>query len=417
LSSGADVNDNVVDGHAGSGDPVLVNISSNVKFLRNRVQDVSCGSCEASVRFQDVLNGEIGENEIEGSSNGGSFGDVISIRGASSNVLIRNNILDAFLGGAYLVFIRDTSTGVVIRDNNLADATGAYAITDSVSAAVNAERNWYGDPSGPNFEGGGPGTGNDIQDLLEPATMDFTPWLCKGTDTSPAIGFQPTGTTVGIDVSPCDVTPPVWSVIFKKHAMAPGSYVPGVPGPWSNRVVYMEFNCVDVGANQTGIAQKRGDLSVTFYDGVWTVANIPWAEGFLKGDAVDEQCIDKAGNVALPIATLGGNSIRVDTKAPICKAVPSTTWIPKGVVTANVDIDIDGSDATSGIASEFVTRTNSGGASSPLPTFIGVAPNRMVHFASITMPNNTAGKVTINVTLTDNAGNQAKCAQFYVRGN
>jgi hypothetical protein len=222
-----------------------------------------------------------------------------------------------------------------------------------------------------------------------------------------------------------DTTKPVWTFTYRKHAMGPGSYVPGT---WSNRVVYLEWNCIDPDpdgplgpAVPSGVDKERGDLQTVYNDGVYPqplTGNPIGDEGTMKGDVPDEYCIDFAGNIADPVDPPG--PVMVDTKAPVCKATPSTTYVKRNTVQAPVLIDIDGTEATSGLnvaaSQATITTATTGGASFIGPvTLVGAAPNLSVHFPSVSMGSSTAGKITINVTLIDNAGNTKACPTFYIK--
>lgn len=54
-------------------------------------------------------------------------------------------------------------------------------VSDTDDFTSNSELNWWGAATGPNSAGADTASGN----------TDFTPWLCNGIDTDPAVGFQP----------------------------------------------------------------------------------------------------------------------------------------------------------------------------------------------------------------------------------
>ncbi len=71
---------------------------------------------------------------------------------------------------------------------NLNSITGNLTGYDHYNASFTAdgEKNWWDSPTGPTHAGNPGGTGDSASD-----DVDFTPWLCVGTDTSTDPGFQP----------------------------------------------------------------------------------------------------------------------------------------------------------------------------------------------------------------------------------
>ncbi|MBC7876562.1 MAG: hypothetical protein H7Y59_05265 [Anaerolineales bacterium] len=113
----------------------------------------------------------------------------------AENVTVENNIFSQIgyavrvIPSASLPF--DLST-IQIQLNSITNSDLEGVLKDaSLPGIVDAERNWWGSSLGPthptNPSGNGEDVGNDI---------DFDPWLCNGTDTSPSIGFQPNILTV-----------------------------------------------------------------------------------------------------------------------------------------------------------------------------------------------------------------------------
>ena len=79
---------------------------------------------------------------------------------------------------------------VDINDNSIYHNTTAGLENDS-SVTINADYNWWGDPSGPTNAANPGGTGDAIID----PSVTFSPWLTDGTDSQPAVaGFQPNAT-------------------------------------------------------------------------------------------------------------------------------------------------------------------------------------------------------------------------------
>ena len=84
-----------------------------------------------------------------------------------------------------------TGTGFANLKVNLNSFTGNLTGYEHGNPTFTAdgEKNWWGSSTGPS--GVGPGSGDSVSN-----DVDFTPWLCDGTDTSVAIGFQPNVTTL-----------------------------------------------------------------------------------------------------------------------------------------------------------------------------------------------------------------------------
>jgi hypothetical protein len=75
-------------------------------------------------------------------------------------------------------------THVVLASSAITANT--YGLVNATQATVTATLNWWDSQTGPTHSSNTGGAGNSASD-----NVTFTPWLCDGTDTSPAIGFQP----------------------------------------------------------------------------------------------------------------------------------------------------------------------------------------------------------------------------------
>ncbi|MDQ2690949.1 MAG: PxKF domain-containing protein [Chloroflexota bacterium] len=114
-------------------------------------------------------------------------------------------------------------TNVEIHLSNIFGNVQTSSITGSAygglvnqsTAPLNAEANWWGIASGP--------AAGDIAPA--PGTIDFTPWLCVGTDTSPDRGFQTTGQT---DCTAPVITPNVSGTLGNN-----GWYISDVTVTWT----------------------------------------------------------------------------------------------------------------------------------------------------------------------------------------
>jgi hypothetical protein len=77
-----------------------------------------------------------------------------------------------------------TYTNIEVNRNSI---TGNLNGLDNASTfLVDATQNWWNSPTGPTHASNSGGTGDSASN-----NVTFTPWLCDGTDTSPAPGFQP----------------------------------------------------------------------------------------------------------------------------------------------------------------------------------------------------------------------------------
>lgn len=159
---------------------------------------VGQSAIEAVTTSQVVL---ITNNELDGDGTSagvgleadGGFG-ALDIALTATNNYIRN------WGTGVVIYLCDSSvytcasSGFANVDINLNSLTGNVDdgfVNLNAPLTVNGEDNWWGDASGPS--GAGPGTGDSVS-----GDVDFDPWLCDGTDTSAAVGFQP-----NLASSPC----------------------------------------------------------------------------------------------------------------------------------------------------------------------------------------------------------------------
>ena len=140
-----------------------------------------------------VFDGEmvISDNEINGATIASSSGIGVS---SNADASIRNNIIRNVDHGI-LVERSDvgTPTAVISANAFLSTAVAGVAVNGTGQATVSATLNWWGSATGPTTPANPGGTGAAVS-----AGVPFVPWLCSGTDTSPAIGFQPS-------LSPCGV--------------------------------------------------------------------------------------------------------------------------------------------------------------------------------------------------------------------
>jgi nitrous oxidase accessory protein NosD len=149
----------------------------------------------STVQDVDVLN-----NELTGDGTSASYGigAYAGFGALDIDLTVLNNKIVNFGTG---VDIYQCTTGcttsvftnVVVRLNSITGNTD-YGLLNTDGIPVDAELNWWNSADGPAPTGSGDEAGGDV---------DFTPWLCIGTDTSTDTGFQPTAQT---DCDPPAVT-------------------------------------------------------------------------------------------------------------------------------------------------------------------------------------------------------------------
>jgi hypothetical protein len=131
----------------------------------------------------------------------------------TNNVTVENNF---FIDNGVAVWIGQSvpiafDISTIHTEKNSIVNSDTFGIQNALSSGtLDGEINWWDSSTGPS--GAGPGTGDAVS-----SNVDFTPWLCNGTDTSPAVGFQPNLTTL------CSVAT---KLIFSTQ---PGNGVAGSP--------------------------------------------------------------------------------------------------------------------------------------------------------------------------------------------
>jgi predicted extracellular nuclease len=180
-------------------------VSSNkVTFTGAYASGVN-GAYGIGVRGAATGNTTIKNNELTGTGGASTSvpsasGVVILAKGfdgtalpASAVLNISNNIITGFADG---VAVFDASASVygnlpagvqlLVELNSLAGNLTNGLITGAGDSLLDGERNWWGSNTGPSSAGNPGGTGDAAS-----GNIDFSPWLCSGTDTSAARGFQP----------------------------------------------------------------------------------------------------------------------------------------------------------------------------------------------------------------------------------
>lgn len=131
---------------------------------------------------------------------------------ASAVITVANNYLKNFSNGLTVYdFVANSYGGLAsgvtlaVNKNSITGNGTNGVITGANDPALNAENNWWGSNTGPTAAGNPGGTGDKAT-----GNVDYDPWLCSGTDTSTATGFQPNPQT-----SPC--TPPTGTLTVTKY--------------------------------------------------------------------------------------------------------------------------------------------------------------------------------------------------------
>lgn len=143
----------------------------------------SFSTLSTPIQDVDLLN-----NELTGDGTSASYGiGAYAGYGALDiDLTIKNNKVINF-GTGFDIYqctsgcTTSVFTSVVANLNSITGNT-SYGALNTDAIPVNAELNWWNSADGPAPSGSGDAVSGDV---------DFTPWLCDGTDTSPATGFQP----------------------------------------------------------------------------------------------------------------------------------------------------------------------------------------------------------------------------------
>ncbi len=132
-------------------------------------------------------------NEIDGAGLASSQGIVVkartegSVSAAPNSAIVRNNTLTNVNRAVVVERSSGVTNTVVISANAFLNTTvDGVVLTGSGPSAVSAQLNWWNSASGPTTAANPGGSGVTVS-----AGVVFSPWLCSGTDTSLAIGFQP----------------------------------------------------------------------------------------------------------------------------------------------------------------------------------------------------------------------------------
>jgi hypothetical protein len=131
--------------------------------------------------MNNTISDAVGVAASDGSTSAGLYLSTFFAPGTSMNA--HNNILlNNTVGIAVGYYENDTSTTVATHNKFEGNEFGIA----TTGPAVTAASNWWGSATGPLHTSNPSGAGDAVSD-----NVNFTPWLCSGTDTSPEPGFQP----------------------------------------------------------------------------------------------------------------------------------------------------------------------------------------------------------------------------------
>jgi uncharacterized protein len=155
----------------------------------------------------NIASVTISDNELQGGNVDADAGEASSgillrnTLAATTQVTIENNLISGFINGIEAqAFVAGASVNA--NENSLAGNVNGFL--NAASTSLNGERNWWGSDTGPTNAGNPGGSGSTVS-----GNVDFSPWLCDGTDTSTDRGFQPNP-----EASPCG--PQVGSLTITK---------------------------------------------------------------------------------------------------------------------------------------------------------------------------------------------------------
>ncbi|MCC6382114.1 MAG: right-handed parallel beta-helix repeat-containing protein [Dehalococcoidia bacterium] len=213
-----------------------------------------------------------------------------------------NNFVNGWATGVELYLCTSSCSGtgfanLQVESNHLAGNT--IGLDNSSAIAVDAELNWWGSGTGPTNGANPGGTGAAVTG----PSVDFAPWLCTGTDTSGAAGFQPYLGAYG--VSPCDTSPP--TVTMKGNVLPVIN--PYFADTWTTYTVQVAFTCVDSGSGIDPLAPNTITQTLQYSNSGVYVASVTGS------------CQDRAGNVLSGTFTFG--KVKIDKQKPVCTVLTS----------------------------------------------------------------------------------------------
>ncbi len=214
--------------------------------------------------MNNTISDAVGVAASDGSTSAGLYLTTFFAPGTSMNA--HNNILlNNTVGIAVGYYPNDTSTTVATHNKFEGNEFGIA----TTGPAVTSAGNWWGNSSGPSHISNPSGSGDEVSD-----NVNFTPWLCSGTDASPEPGFQPSLQTnagcTNIDVSIAGVNRETFS-ITSQGSLTPAT-LPGISdGPvkltstasilGSERVIYKVGNIPTSFTEMMGLPDEQVDTT------------------------------------------------------------------------------------------------------------------------------------------------------------
>src|SRR5579872_137120 len=144
----------------------------------------------------------ISHNLIYNATNNGIA--IIAGSNTPGGIMITDNCIVGNTNAGIHFEVAPTS-GVVINNNNISQNTIGLLLeagTYTIPPLLDATNNYWGSPSGPNYNGGGPGTGSLITDTNIPATVSvtYTPFLTAPNVCPFSSALTLTKTTPSVDI-------------------------------------------------------------------------------------------------------------------------------------------------------------------------------------------------------------------------
>jgi len=171
----------------------LVNATiDNNKFIGQTSSSILSAAPTSSVTISNntldtgiVLFISTGITITGNSSIGNTVSGTIYLGGGDSAVTISSNVLNNGVEGVVVDNAFGTNSNITVSANNCiaGNSTAGLRVTSGAYTGgnLNATNNWWGAASGPNYNGGGPGTGDKITDPDH--VVSFSPFLTSRTGT------------------------------------------------------------------------------------------------------------------------------------------------------------------------------------------------------------------------------------------
>lgn len=192
---------------------------------------------------------------------------------ASAKINATNNLITGFVNGVAVYDdvanqYGNLPAGASVKFNlNSLSGNSDFGFRSGPGAKADATKNWWGSSTGPTNAANPGGTGTKVSD-----NVDFVPWLCSGTDISPATGFQP---------NPNTVCGPAAKLVFSTQPGGAQVNQPLVPQPvvqvqdnFGNVVTSFNGPVTLAIANNPGGGTLNGTATVNAVNGVATFSGL-----------------------------------------------------------------------------------------------------------------------------------------------